>query len=102
MFRYKSAFDCYNKYDQGYYPMIIGEDIEGDTIDNLEEWNLHPYKNEIMEDAMKFKEKKRHWSHPTNREEIGRIDDIDINIPIFLSGSMQFIDDFIYYYEKSI
>jgi hypothetical protein len=36
--------------------ILIGEDIEGDTIETLEEWYGHPHKYEIMQGAMKFKE----------------------------------------------
>ncbi|CAO3648015.1 unnamed protein product [Cunninghamella echinulata] len=38
------------------YPILVDEDIEGDTIETLEEWYSNPYKYEIMADALKFKQ----------------------------------------------
>ncbi|KAH8548389.1 hypothetical protein BGW37DRAFT_181628 [Umbelopsis sp. PMI_123] len=71
--------------------ILIGEDIEGDTIETLEAWYKHPYKYEIMRDAMSFKEHLRSQSRISylgkllgiTRFEIGLIE--GVRTPIILS-----------------
>jgi hypothetical protein len=51
---FKSGLDCYNKLGGNYF-IKVGEDIEGDTFETLEEWNNYPYKDKIMKEANHFK-----------------------------------------------
>ncbi|CAO3622256.1 unnamed protein product [Cunninghamella echinulata] len=52
---YSSPLAYYHKFDKGRYPIIVGEEIEGQTFNTVEEWYAYPYKYEVMFDAMKFK-----------------------------------------------
>lgn len=76
-YNYKSPIECYNKMDKGRYTIRVGENIDGDTFDSLEDWYSCPYKYEIMNDAMKFKNYLR-----TLKEVDGYFNRMIANIPI--------------------
>lgn len=76
-YNYKSPIECYNKMDKGRYTIRVGENIDGDTFDSLEDWYSCPYKYEIMNDAMKFKNYLR-----TLKEVNGYLNRMIANIPI--------------------
>jgi hypothetical protein len=63
--------------DKGRYTIRVGENIDGDTFDSLEDWYSCPYKYEIMNDAMKFKNYLR-----TLKEVDGYFNRMIANIPI--------------------
>jgi hypothetical protein len=102
-----SGLECYNKLG-GNYPILIGEDIEGDTFNTLEEWHAYPYKYEIMNKANQFKHylrtlkvKKPSWLYPSEHDKVGRIGN-SVNTPIGDERFIYCIDDFIYSFEKRI
>lgn len=108
---YQSGIECYNKLDKGRYPILVGEDIKGDTIETLDEWNTHPYKHEIMLDAMKFKEYLRSLNEiegffnrifNTPPFDIGRIGNVNRTPILEVDHSCNNIESYIRNFDSSI
>lgn len=102
---FSSGVECYQKFGAN-YPLIVSDNIEGDTINSLEEWYNHPYKYEIMADAMKFKQYLRtfkiikpKWWYPSEQYLIGRIG-MGVNTPIGDGLYVDSINEVIDHYES--
>jgi hypothetical protein len=71
---YIPSIEQYKSFNKSYNDIIVGEDIEGDKFDTFEEWNAYPYKYEIMNEAMKFKEHLRKISYVRWFRDVKRLD----------------------------
>jgi hypothetical protein len=105
--RYENALEFYHKHAR--YPLMVGDDIEGDTIETLEEWKCHPYRAQIMEDATNFmkylrtlKDTKHRWYYPSDHWRIGRCNRINVYTPIYQTLGVDDMDDFVAYFEKTL
>lgn len=102
--RYSSPFEFYSGAD---YPLLVGENIDGDTIRSLEEWNSHPNKDEIMRDAMRFKahlrtlKEHKPWFHPMPYGKLGRVG-MHTNTPVFRTAGVADIADFVRCFEDAV
>ena len=108
---FDTPFDYYHKHDKGYYPIQIGEDIEGDTFNTLQEWYDYPYKYKIMNEAMEFKQYLRKISKPNVLQtylgilhtELGRCHEYSlVDTPIIEEFRGDFIEYLIKDYEKAV
>lgn len=103
---FNSGLDCYNKLGGNYF-IKVGEEIEGDIFETLEDWNKYPYKDKIIKEVNQFKhylrtlKEKRPWYYPSPSCLIGRCGN-RTTTPIYQTCSIWDIDDFINSYEECI
>jgi hypothetical protein len=109
---YNSPLDFY-KIKSKNYPLLVGNDIEGDVILSKKEWDNHINKEEIMNDIAKFKDHLRSLNETSwiervilkNPVEIGRCRGLanhEINVPIIKDISVSTINGLIYSYEEEM